>query len=61
MGNQPHMQEIEIENVSNLQNSAENFVDEPANHLGLRTDKSEWISDTEIALHVRKQLIFTTF
>ena len=55
------MQEIEIENVSNLQNAAENFVDEPANHSGFRTDKSEWISDAEIALHVRKQLKFTTF
>lgn len=38
-----------------------NFVDEPANHSGFRTDKSEWISDAEIALYVRKQLIFTTF
>lgn len=35
------MQEIEIENVSNQQNAAENFVDEPANHSGFRTDKSE--------------------
>ena len=55
------MQEIEIENVSNLQNAAENFVDKPAKHSGFRTDKSKWISEAEIALHVRKHLIFTTF